>query len=170
VTNITLTPTSHVVLGLVSLAGRATPYQLKQAVSVSVGYFWSVPHSQLYAEPERLAKAGYLKEEREATGRRRKVYSLTPKGRRAFERWCAEPTGELEEIRDPGTLKLFFGADSKELAKVQVEVRKERLAEYEAMYDLGRETAPEGPRLALEFGMRLEREALLFWSELADQQ
>jgi PadR family transcriptional regulator, regulatory protein AphA len=166
VTNVTLTPTSHVVLGLLAMAGKATPYQLKQAVSVSVGYFWSVPHSQLYAEPERLARAGYLRVERERSGRRRKTYALTAKGRRAFERWRADPTGELEEIRDPGTLKLFFGGDPAELAAVQVEARKQRLAEYEAMRERGRGTAPEGPRLALEFGITLEREALRFWSEL----
>jgi PadR family transcriptional regulator, regulatory protein AphA len=164
-----LTPTSYIVLGLVSLAGRATPYALKQAVAVSVGFFWSIPHSQLYAEPERLARAGYLKEEREPGGRRRKTYSLTAKGRRAFERWRAAPTDELEELRDPGTLKLFFGADPRELARVQLDARRRRLAEYEAMYEQGRETAPEGPRLALEFGIHQEREAIRFWSEIADE-
>src|SRR5947207_5706608 len=33
---------------------------------------WSVQHTQLYGEPARLAKAGYVTEEQEATGRRRK--------------------------------------------------------------------------------------------------
>ena len=47
-----------------------------------MGGFFSIPHSQLYAEPERLARAGYLRERREQTGRRRKHYSLTEKGRR----------------------------------------------------------------------------------------
>jgi DNA-binding PadR family transcriptional regulator len=162
-----LTPTSYVVLGLVDLAGRATPYALKQAVAVSVGFFWSIPHSQLYAEPERLARAGYLDEERETTGRRRKTYSLTPKGRAAFERWRSEPTDELEELRDPGTLKLFFGGDPAELARVQLEARRERLAQYEEMYERGRESSPEGPRIALELGIALERESIRFWSEVA---
>ena len=67
-----LTPTSYIVLGLLEAAdGEATPYDLKQAVAASVGNFWSIPHSQLYAEPERLARAGYLTEERETHGRRR---------------------------------------------------------------------------------------------------
>jgi PadR family transcriptional regulator AphA len=165
----TLTPTSYVVLGLLRLAGRATPYALKQAVAVSVGFFWSIPHSQLYAEPERLARAGYLKVEREETGRRRKTYSLTPKGRSAFERWRSEPTDELEELRDPGTLKLFLGGDPSELARAQLAARQKRLAEYEAMYERGRESAPEGPRMALELGIRLEREAIRFWSEVAER-
>ena len=51
----TLTPTSYIVLGLLAAAGASTPYALKQGVAGSIGHFWSVPHSQLYAEPERLA-------------------------------------------------------------------------------------------------------------------
>ncbi|HTZ63099.1 MAG TPA: PadR family transcriptional regulator, partial [Solirubrobacteraceae bacterium] len=70
---IELTPTSHIVLGLLSLSGQATPYDLKQMVSASVGHFWSLPHSQLYAEPARLARAGYVTEQQEPDGRRRKL-------------------------------------------------------------------------------------------------
>ena len=65
---IQLTQTSYVVLGLVDQAGEATPYDLKQIVAATIGNFFSIPHSQLYAEPERLAKAGYLTERRERTG------------------------------------------------------------------------------------------------------
>ena len=44
-------------LGLLEMSGEATPYELKQAVAVTLGSFWSVQHAQLYSEPERLAKA-----------------------------------------------------------------------------------------------------------------
>ena len=57
---IQLTQTSYVVMGLIGQAGEATPYDLKQIVAATIGNFFSIPHSQLYAEPERLAKAGYL--------------------------------------------------------------------------------------------------------------
>ena len=65
---IQLTQTSYVVLGLVDQAGEATPYDLKQIVAATIGNFFSIPHSQLYAEPERLAKAGYLSERARAGG------------------------------------------------------------------------------------------------------
>ena len=71
-----LSPISYIVLGFVDWAGEATPYRLKQLVADSVGYFWTLQHAQLYSEPERLAKAGYLTERREAGGRRRKLYSI----------------------------------------------------------------------------------------------
>jgi PadR family transcriptional regulator, regulatory protein AphA len=164
---ITLTPTSYVVLGLVSLAGEATPYDLKQMVARSVGHFWSIPHSQLYAEPARLAEAGYLKERRESHGRRRKHYSLTASGRRALEQWTAGGSEEGWELRDPGLLKLFFGADPAALAREQLEIHQRQLASYEQMLD-GAESAPPGPRLSLEAGIGHEREYVRFWSKVAE--
>ena len=76
-----LTPTSVIVLGLLEF-GDATPYELKTRVADTVGSFWSVPHSALYAEPERLAKAGLVAERREQGGRRRREFSITDAGRR----------------------------------------------------------------------------------------
>ena len=65
-----LTPTSYIVLGLFEAAapGEATPYDLKQAMALSVDNFWSTPHAQVYREPERLAAGGYLTERREDDG------------------------------------------------------------------------------------------------------
>ena len=75
------------------------------------GNFWTLQHAQLYSEPERLAKAGYLTEERERGGRRRKLYAITDKGREALDEWRSEPTDAILELRAPALLKLFFGAD-----------------------------------------------------------
>jgi PadR family transcriptional regulator, regulatory protein AphA len=162
-----LTPTSYIVLGLIELSGEATPYELKQAVRLTLGNFWSLQHAQLYSEPERLAAAGYLRERREEGGRRRKRYSLTPKGRKVLEEWREAPAEQLYEFRDPGLLKLFFGADPAELARSQVELHRRKLAEYEAMrrFDTGEE--PRGPWLALESGIGHQREYVRFWEELA---
>jgi DNA-binding PadR family transcriptional regulator len=161
-----LTPTSFVVLGLVSLAGEATPYDLKQLAARSVGHFWSFPHSQLYSEPERLAAAGYLKERRERTGRRRRHYSITKQGRRALEEWAAAPSERQWELRDPGLLKLFFGADPPMLAREQLDRHRRQLAEYEAVHAASRD-APPGVLLALEAGIGHEREYVRFWSGVA---
>jgi DNA-binding PadR family transcriptional regulator len=148
VQEIRLTPTSYIVLGLLEFAGESTPYALKQLVASSVGYFWTLQHAQLYTEPERLAAAGYVTETREDTGRRRKLYAITDRGRAAV-------------------LKLFFGADSKRLAAAQVEANRARLAEYEAIRDAMPADVPPGPRQALEMGIRVEQAAIEFWEELA---
>ncbi len=170
---IRLTPTSYIVLGLLERAGEATPYDLKQYVALALGDFWSVPHAQLYSEPERLAEAGYLSERREEGGRRRRHYKMTAKGREALGEWVAEPTDEMAELRDPALLKLFFGADPKALAKAQLPAHRERLARYEEMQKLsgllGSEI-PDGMRLSLEIGVTFEREAVRWWSRLAGER
>jgi DNA-binding PadR family transcriptional regulator len=165
---IRLTPTSYIVLGLLELAGESTPYALKQLVAGSIGYFWTLQHAQLYTEPSRLAEAGYVSETREETGRRRKLYSITEKGRTALDEWRTETTAELAELREPALLKLFFGAKPRALAASQVPANRARLAEYEAIRDSMPDDIPDGPRQALEMGIRFERAAIAFWEELAD--
>jgi PadR family transcriptional regulator AphA len=165
---IRLTPTSYIVLGFLEIAGESTPYELKKAVAVSVGNFWSLQHAQLYTEPERLAKAGYLTENRERGGRRRKRYALTDRGRQALEAWRREPTAELSELRDPGLLKLFFGADPAELAAVQLEAHRRKLREYEELRAADPGTGPRGPWLTLDAGIAHERVWIRFWSGVED--
>jgi DNA-binding PadR family transcriptional regulator len=80
--NLRMTETSYIVLGLLELAEPATPYDLKQFAQRSVFNFWSIPHTQIYTECERLARAGLLDERREESGRRRRIYTLTTRAAR----------------------------------------------------------------------------------------
>jgi DNA-binding PadR family transcriptional regulator len=163
-----LTSTSYIVLGLLEAGGEATPYDLKQLLAESVGNFWTVQHSALYAEPERLAGGGYVSERREQGGRRRRRYRITAKGRRALRDWAAEPTGDFTELRDPGLLKLFFGADPAKLAAPQLEAHTAKLAEYESLRAaLSGAEGLAGPLLALEAGIAHEREWVRYWRRLA---
>jgi PadR family transcriptional regulator AphA len=158
-----LSPISFIVLGFVDWAGETTPYRLKQLVASSVGNFWTLQHAQLYSEPERLARAGYLTEERERGGRRRKLYTITAKGRKALEQWRAEPTDAIPELRSPALLKLFFGADPAVIAPPQVESCRRKLAEYEQIRDTMPADVPAGPRLALEAGIASSRQQIEWW-------
>ena len=157
---------SYVVLGFIELTGEATPYLLKQLVAGSVGNFWTLQHAQLYSEPERLAKAGYLTEERERGGRRRKRYTITEQGRRALADWRAEPTDAIPELRAPALLKLFFGADPAAVAPLQIEAHRRKLAEYEVIRDSLPESVPEGPRLALDAGIANAKQQIEWWGRL----
>jgi DNA-binding PadR family transcriptional regulator len=162
-----LTPTSYVVLGLIEQMQPASPYDLKRAVAMGVGQFWSLPHTQLYSECTRLAEAGLLSERREESGRRRRIYRLTKAGGEELDRWRAEPTGELYELRDAGLLKLFFGADPKTLAPPQLEAHSARLREYEELLEQCRQmNAPPGVIHATEAGIGHEREYVKFWKRL----
>ena len=159
-----LTDTSYAVLGLLDQWGPATPYQLKQVAQVSVFHFWSIPHTQIYTECARLAEAGLLTERREETGRRRRTFELSASGRRALNGWRADPETDLYELRDPGLLKLFCGADPAALAEAQLARHERRLASYERMRGDG--GMPTGMRLALEAGIGHEREYVRFWSQV----
>jgi PadR family transcriptional regulator, regulatory protein AphA len=166
---IRLTPTSFIVLGLLDAVGEATPYDLKRIVGASLGNFWSLQHAQLYTEPERLAAAGLLEEQREEGSRRRKHYKITDDGRKALREWLAEPTAELTELRDLALLKVFFGADPRAMAEAQAPAHQRKLAEYEQM----RESAEEedlhpGGHIALQAGIEAEGIWVGFWSRLAE--
>jgi PadR family transcriptional regulator AphA len=165
---ISLTPTSYIVLGLINQAGEATPYSLKQMAAATIGNFFSIPHSQIYAEPERLAEAGYLKVRREETGRRRKHYALTARGRRALTDWLEAPTEEMYELRDPGLLKLAMGSDAKALARAQLPAHEERLKRFqEILHVLEASGATREQRLVVESGIGHEREYVRFWKRVA---
>ena len=164
---VNLTPTSYIVLGLLETVGEGTPYDLKRMVAVSIGNFWSLQHAQLYTEPERLAGAGLLTERREKGGRRRRTYTLTKRGRAALKEWRHTPTGELSELRDPALLKLFLNADPAKLAPAQLEAHRGKLAEYETRRDTDPGDGPRGPWIALEAGIAHERVWIDFWESVA---
>jgi len=163
-----LTETSYIVLGLLEQAEPATPYDLKQRAQFSTSFFWSVPHTQLYTECARLAKEGLLDEEQEQGGRRRRIYRLTAAGREHLRSWRDEPTAELYELRDPGTLKLFFGADPAKLASSQLEAHIQRLHTLERLCEEVPGDAG-GERLALDVGIGHAREFIRFWSSLLER-
>jgi DNA-binding PadR family transcriptional regulator len=165
--SVRLTPTSYVVLGLIEKFQPVTPYDIKQLTQLSVVNFWSLPHTQLYSECARLAEAGLLDETREESGRRRKVYRLTKEGLKALDEWRSDTEALLYEIRDLGTLKLFFGADPKKLAPGQLEAYEEKLREFEQLHrDVP--DMPEGMRLALEAGIGHVKEYVRFWKRMQD--
>ena len=165
-----LSDTSYAVLGLVERCQPVTPYQLKQVAQVSIFHFWSIPHTQIYTECTRLAEAGLLDEERERTGRRRRLYTLSDAGRHALDEWREDPETDLYELRDPGLLKLFCGADPVRLAESQLPHHERRLELYLELYRqlAASDDMPHGMRLALEGGIGHEREYVRFWSRLRD--
>jgi len=168
VADASLTSTSYLVLGLVGHLGEATSYDLKRSVAETIGGFWSVPHSQLYAEPTRLVGFGLLDEQQEATGRRRRTYSITPAGREALDGWLGTSTDAGTELRDEALLKLYFGGQAgagavAAFAAHAATVHRERLAAYEAL------VMDPPPRVDLHqlsilaLAARYEAEAVAFW-------
>jgi PadR family transcriptional regulator AphA len=130
---IRLTSTSYAVLSLLDLLGEATPYDLKRALEQSIENFWHVPHTTIYSEPTRLAQGGFLSEVQETGGRRRKLYALTDSGRRALREWADSPESAPPELRDEAMLKIFAGADPKEIFTRRREWHQAKLSELEGL-------------------------------------
>jgi DNA-binding PadR family transcriptional regulator len=170
--DVRLGPVSYLVLGITALRGPSTPYELKRFVQLSIGHFWPFPHTQLYAEPERLAQAGLLTETREETGRRRKHYAITETGRERLEGWLAEPVASAHEVRDLALMKLFFSEltgpeDMETLATEQAAAHRAKAAIYEALCTRYADRPELAHRLlSAELGIRLAYAAAGFWDEV----
>ena len=171
----TLPTSSYVILGLIALYGPQTPYELKKLVDEAIGYFWDFPRAQLYLDPERLVGLGFLREEREAEGRRRRFYHITEKGREVVEAWMREKTPVPVELRDMGLLKLYFGdltnaQTLSAMAKEQATMHRQRLQEYEAIVRTITPLSNATFALAtLRMGMRYEETTIAFWEDIAQR-
>lgn len=172
----TLGPSSFIVLGLLAQRGPATSYDLKRWADESLGYFWTFPRSQLYAEPQRLVGLGLLTEVQEEAGRRKRTFHLTAAGQAALQEWLSSPAG-FPELRDLGLLKLFFMLDTEtetcsprvqQLAVEQLVLHQARLSEYQQFA-----TCADVPpahlslRGTLQMGFLYEEANIAFWSVLA---
>ena len=170
---VNLTPSSYIVLGMVSAFGPATSYDIHGWAEGSIGYFWPFSRAQLYAEPKRLADAGLLSESQEQEGRRRRSYAMTKAGEAELTAWLKEPTQTPTEIRDLGLLKLYFSQLSTkenlvQLATQQAQVHQRRLEVYEQLQtELADDDRAPFALVTLEMGARFERMAVTFWQEVA---
>lgn len=166
---------SYVILGLLATRASATPYLLKKWVDESIGYFWDFPRAQLYIDPERLARLGLVAEERETSGRRRRVYRITEAGKAELRRWLREKAVTEVELRDQGLLKLFFGSllsadDVRALAARERDLHRQRLAIYlQIRAQIERDPYPDAEfaLATLRMGVAYEEASLALWESLA---
>lgn len=164
-----LTTASYLVLGLVEQAGPVTPYDLKLIAAKSVANFWSLPHTQIYTQCDRLTEAGLLAEKQEDDGRRRRQFTITESGAAALDEWRGLPADKTYELRDLSLLKLYFGADAGKLAEEQIERHSQALSDYVEIEQVA-EHLPPGVQRALAAGLGHEREYVRFWQSLIDER
>jgi DNA-binding PadR family transcriptional regulator len=156
--------TSHAILGLLSLRSWTT-YELAKQVQRSLGWFWPRAERKLYDEPKRLVAAGLATSAQELTGaRRRTVYAVTARGRRALKRWLDEPPAP-PSLEFEGLVKVFF-ADAGTLEQLRAtltsiaENADVRVAELEAKVEEHETGAiPFPQRLAInQVALRFQRD------------
>ena len=169
-----LSATGRLILGMVRM-GKRTGYEIKQLVDVSARFFWTTSYGQIYPELKRLEEAGLISGEPTPTGgRSRTVYSLTPAGDTALNRWLDARDELVWELRDEGLLKLFFseGRDPGDVREHlhSVRERSESVAAHlrSLRTDAGNPDAP-GPRMVLEFGIAFNEWLAEYWAEVDER-
>ena len=168
-----LSDQAYAVLTVIALHRSATAYEIEHTLDQFAGEFWSTPHTQVYRECMRLAAAGLIGEKQEISGRRRRVYTLTKKGRSTISEWVRTPTDRSIEVRDVAQLKLlaseFSSAeDVRRLAEAQIVVYRRRLRVLSKV----EEQFGARPELALRLlpvamGRAVYEAALRFWTAIA---
>lgn len=156
-----LSQPAYVVLGMVGL-GAQSGYEIKQAVEVSIRFFWTISHAQIYPSLKQLERAGLIEGRAEPRGKRpRRVYEITDQGRVALAEWLRRNEPLPFELRDIGMVKLFF-ADTldRDDSHVLVETVKRRsaqrvatLREIEPAAQLVKDEGNAHPLLTLRMGI-----------------
>ncbi len=108
-------PLSYVILAAVGDHGASTPELVDMASRGDV--FWTSSPSQVFTEPKRLLKLGWVSAAKQpATTRKRTVYHLTPAGRDALTDWLRAPS-RFPRLQHEAAIRVFAGdmVDSRDL-------------------------------------------------------
>lgn len=84
-------------------------YDIKKLVEMSLSHFWSESYGNLFPTLNALVEEGLAtrRVDPDSGGRRRREYAITPKGRRAYEKWLREPADPVQ-TRNELQLKFFL--------------------------------------------------------------
>jgi PadR family transcriptional regulator, regulatory protein AphA len=161
-------PAEYLVLGALS-GGPLHGYDLYQYLEEHLGKIWTLGRSQTYALLSRMEQAGLVSHERQAQEKRpdRKVFSLTPAGRKKFNAWVKTPVEHVRDLRLEFLAKIHFleKGDRKILGILiegQQQVCREKLSRLE---ERNRSGPPGMERMACDFRQALAR-AALEWLEV----
>jgi DNA-binding PadR family transcriptional regulator len=168
--------TAYIILGLLSIKGYQSGYDLHKTIKGSVGYFWSESYGQIYPTLKKLAAEGLIVPGKTSRAKpQRQTYSVTKDGRRRLREWLAAPYKD-DPPRSEFLLKLFFGREAAPAVSMahirEFQARASKmLASIAEVEKLGRERHGDHPHfpfwmLTVTFGLAQLR-AALEWSESA---
>ena len=169
-----LPATTYALLGLLTW-GEMSGYDLGKLIEGSIAHFFFKPaKSQIYAELRRLVGEGFATEREVAQDSRpdKRLYAVTPQGRRALRRWLDGSEAGPEVFRSTLCLKVFLGAqmDRETLAAQVKEAMRQAQESLAAFQDNEREIAgrPEFfyPNFVLQRGIAHERATIRWASDV----
>lgn len=153
-------------------------YELARDFEVSLGFFWSASHQQIYQELRKMAEKGWLnKREVNQAGKPNKiVYGLTRAGREALADWVFTGT-RTQAAKDELLVKLYnLDESNAQHLSAEIEQRREEMMRRLYLYETIRRrhynepealpTRRKGVYLALAAGIS-QGEQFLAWCDQA---
>lgn len=157
--------TANAILGLLTLRPSWPTYEITKQLRRNMRFFWPRAESRIYDEARQLVEKGLASSTEEQVGRRtRTIYSITPQGRQAVERWLATPPRATALECEP-LLRIFL-ADMCSRQQLQVAL-DQVMADADAILTVGRVVGAEYLQGTAPFQDQVHVRALVFdflWS------
>jgi DNA-binding PadR family transcriptional regulator len=109
--------TRYAILGVLNLK-PASGYDIKKFCDGTISHFWNENFGHIYPVLSQLQKEGLIKPDNSEVQERRKIYSITDKGKMELVEWLLQPV-EFQPQRSELLLKISLG----------VEIPKEKIVE-----------------------------------------
>ncbi|WP_329090210.1 MULTISPECIES: PadR family transcriptional regulator [unclassified Streptosporangium] len=147
-------------LGLLTITGPASGYDLTKLFERSINYAWQAGHSQIYPELNKMAADGWVAVEQEGP-RGRKTYTITDEGALELRRWLLEKEPSRSH-RDEGLLRAFLlptlePHEAVALLRTEAEAYNAMLAHLETLRESGNRKGGGFGNYALDLGIRKTR-------------
>ncbi len=152
--------TANALLGLLALRRSWAIYELTKQLRRNMGWFWPRVESRIYDEAKGLVRRGLATAEtRTVGGRRRTVYAITARGRRAVREWLATSANETALESEP-LLRVMLMDLGPQNAALQAVEQVEATAR--TMLDIGRTVGCEYLEGDAPFQDQVHARALVF--------
>ncbi|MGL5436315.1 MAG: PadR family transcriptional regulator [Lachnospiraceae bacterium] len=143
-----------------------TGYDLAKMFEDSLNSFWHAQSSQIYRELNRMEDKGWVTSKNviQNTRPNKRVYSITQDGLSAFDKWMNENTALFENPHDPLLIRVFFGANSPEVALETLKAYRdmcltgleEQVSKFQTSINNYQSTIPDGKDESLYWQMTLD--------------
>lgn len=168
--------TQYAALGVLSLLGPMSGYDIKKFCDKSISYFWNENFGHLYPVLAQLEEAELIMRSEAEEDSRKKNYCITGKGLNSLKKWLLEPV-EHQPERSEFLLKLSFGnqmelQDTLKMLRTEKERNKAVYQQLSTMYScfLDNEHARKEPQYpywmaALRYGINSTGASLKWFDE-----
>ncbi|NLB52973.1 MAG: PadR family transcriptional regulator [Syntrophomonadaceae bacterium] len=167
------TTVENIILGCLSFGPRSG-YEIKKIISMSSSWFYNASYGSIYPILKKHEDNGLVSsEETVDNGRYKRIYQLTPKGYKVFEKWMLE-SPKLMTVKYEMAVKLMFFAHLKPGQRIkQVEQHIEQLILFkQELEEIEPYAASEGDfyqRLILDWGENLYSFLIEWFGKFLDE-